>query len=146
MVHEDCPAGVIITQGLGGSYRSYIIAQTHLFLGLGSPPLVEVVVEVIRGAGGSFRPETYYPPRRDEEDDTVWEPREDNEFEVVIRARIGSRDIQRHYFVKTRTQVVVAQVLHFVNTTKTRISVVVGAVSKKAKAAAVSIRNLGKKS
>ena len=147
MVHDNLPAGVIITNGLGGDYTTWILAQFDLFLGLGSPAFVEVGVRVIGGGGASFRPEVFYPrPRDDEDDEVIWKPREDEEFEVVIKARIGSRDIERHYFVRKRTQVVVTQVLHFLNTTKTRISVVAGRVTKTVKDAAVRIRNIGKKS
>ena len=143
MVHENLPAGVIVTNGLGGSADTWIIAQFHLFLG------VEVVVEVKGpprfGGGASLRPEVYYPPR-EAEDELVWEPREDDEYEVTIKVRLGERDIERHYFVRKRTQVVVTQVLHFLNTTKTRINVGVGAIRKTAKNIAVALRNLGKKS
>ena len=146
MVHDNFPAGVIITNGLGGpGCGSFILAHFDLFLGVGGSPLVPVVEVRVIGHGGSFRPE-YYPRPRDEEDELVWEPREDEEFEVVIKANLTGRTIERHYFVRKRTQVVVAQVLHFLNTTKSRINVGVGKITKTARDAAVRIRNIGKKS
>lgn len=142
MVHDDCPAGVIITQGLGGTADQWIIAQFHLFLGVD----VEVEIRGPRfGGGASLRPEVYYPPREDE-DEVVWEPREDEEYEVIIRVSLGKRDVERHYFVRKRTTVVVTQVLHFFNTTTSRISVGVGVIKKTAKGIVIALRNLGKKS
>ena len=143
MVHDDCPAGVIITQGLGGTADQWIIAQFHLFLGVID---VEVEIRGPLGGGASIRPEVYYPPLRDDEDEVVWEPRDEEEYEVIIKINLGKRDVERHYFVKKRTTVVVAQVLHFFNTTTSRISIGVGVIKKTAKDIAIALRNLGKKS
>ena len=142
MVHDNLPAGIIITQGLGGTANQWIIAQFHVFLG------IEVAVEISTTlmGGTSFRPEVYYPPRPDNEDEVVWEPREDEEYEVIIRVSLGKRDVERHYFVRKRTTVVVTQVLHFLNTTTSRISVGVGVIKKTAKDITIALRNLGKKS
>lgn len=147
MVHDNLPAGVIITNGLGGSYQTWILAQFHLFLGFGgSPSFAEVGITIRGGTGSTYQPR-YYPPRDYEDDDeVVWKPREDEEFEVIITARVGSRDIKRHYFVKKRTQVVMTQVLNFLNTTRSRMSVAAGTLTKTAKDIAIRIRNIGKKS
>lgn len=139
MFHDKFPAGVIITKGLGGSCETFILAHFHLFLG------VEVEVRGPRfGGGTSLRPEVYYPPREDE-DEVIWEPREDEEYEVIIKVDIGKKQIERHYFVRKRTQVVVTQVLHFLNTTRSRINVGVGTIRKTAKDVAIALRKLRKK-
>jgi len=94
--------------------------------------------------GGAFRPEIYYP-WRDEEDEVVWKPREDEEYEVIINIKLGKRDVKRYYFVRKRTSVVIIQVIHFLNTTKSRVTIGVGAFTKTIKKAAVALRNLVKK-
>jgi len=145
MVHEDCPAGVIITGGLGGDYNSWIIAQFHLFLGGGSPAPVEIEVRIVGGAGGATsRPPVIYPPRVDD-DDEPWKPREDEEREVIIRIRIQGREVQRHYFVKKRTEVVVTQVINMVNVTLKRVAINVNKIRETSKSAIVALKNLGKK-
>lgn len=145
MVHEDCPAGVIITGGLGGDYNQWIIAQFHLFLGVGSPPLVEVDVRIVGSAGGATtRPPIYYPPREDDTDEP-WKPREDNEQEVIIRVRIGGREVQRNYFVRKRTEAVMIQVINMVNVTMKRVSISLNKITETSKSAVVALKNLGRK-
>lgn len=145
MVHDNFPAGVIITNGLGGSYQTWIIAQFHLFLGIGSPPVVEVEVKLVRGVGGATtRPPAYYPPVHDD-DDEPWKPREDTEQEVVIRVRIGSREVQRHYFVRKRTEVVVTKVINMVNITMQRVAINVNKIRETTKSAMVALKNFGRK-
>jgi len=145
VVHDNLPAGVIVTNGLGGDFSSWIIAQFHLFLGVGSPPVVEVEVRVIGRAGGATtRPPVYYPPRERDDDEEPWKPREE-EHEVVIRVRIGQREVQRHYFVRKRTQTVVIQLINIVNVTMKRVSINVGKFIESSKSAVVAIKNFGRK-
>jgi len=147
MVHDNCPAGVIITNGLGGSYQSWIIAHFELFLGLGvgSPPIVEVEIKTIRGAGGATtRPPVYHRPYEDDSDEP-WKPREDTEQEVVIRVKIGGKEVQRHYFVHKRTEVVITQVINMVNVTMQRVAINVNKIRETTKSAIVSLKNFGRK-
>jgi len=146
VVHDNFPAGVIITNGLGGDFSSWIIAQFHLVFGAGSPPVVEVEVRVVGRAGGSTtRPPVYYPPREHDEDEEPWKPREDEEHEIVVRVRIGQREVQRHYFVRKRTQTVVIQLINMANVTMKRVSINVGRFIESSKSAAVAIKNFGRK-
>ena len=145
MVHEDCPAGVIITGGLGGDYNQWIIAQFHLFLGAGSPSPVEVEIKIVRGAGGAVtRPPVYFPPRTDD-DDEPWKPREDVEQEIIVRVRIGGREVNRNYFVRKRTEVVVTQVINMVNVTMQRVAINVDRIKETSKNIVVALKNLGRK-
>lgn len=141
-IHDEFPAGVLVTNGLGGDFSTWIAAQFHLFPG--------VEVEVIVRAGGSTRRPRYYPPPRErderyDDDEEPWKPREDEEHEVIIKIRIGQREIQRHYFVHTRTQTVVIQLINMVNVTMERVSINVGKLIKSSKSAVVAIKNFGRK-
>ena len=146
MVHENLPAGVIITNGLGGDYDQFIIAQFHLFLGsIGSPatPIIEVDVKVIGGRSGvTTRPDIpYYPRPRDDEE--PWKPRDDLEKEVIITVRIGDREVERHYFRKNADRAIEA--IKLLNTTKDRISVTANKIKDTTQKAVVSLKNLKKK-
>jgi hypothetical protein len=143
MVHDNLPAGVIITKGLGGDYRSWILAQFHLFIGVGSPPLIEISVRVVGGRSGVVArpPVPYYPRPRD--DDELWKPRDDLEKEVIITVRIGDREVERHYFRKNADRAIEA--IKLLNTTKDRISVTADKIKDTTQKAIVSLKNLKKK-
>ncbi len=142
MVHDNFPSGVIITNGLGGGFNSLIIAQFHLFLGL-----IDVEIEVRKAGGGVPHglEGTRYDPRyrrRDDDDDEPWKPGED-EKEVVVKIRIGSRKIERHYFRKDADRTIKA--INILNTTKDRITVTANKVKNVTKKPFVFLKNLQKK-
>ena len=116
--HHDCPAGVIITGGLGGDADQLIIAQFHLFLGV-----IEVDVKVKVVGGGRPVSEIPYYLRPDEE---PWQPRDDAEKEVIIKVRLGSKEVERHYFRKNADRAIKA--INFLNNTRTRYTITVDEV------------------
>ncbi len=138
MVHENCPAGVIVTGGLGGDADQWIIAQFHLFLGV-----IDVEVKVVGGGGRPDR--TLFPPyiRPDDETDDRWKLRDDDEKEVIIKVRLGSKEIERHYFRKNADRAIKA--INFLNNTRTRYTVVVDNIKHNTKKPFVFLKNLRKK-
>jgi len=152
MVHDNFPSGVIVTNGLGGGYQDLIIAQFHLFIGgVGSPitgsPLVGIGIEVeVRGRGVPHGlAGTQYDPRwrrRDEDDYEPWKPEED-EKQVVLRVRVGGKEIERTYFRKDADRVIKA--INFANKTKDRFSVTVDKLKDTTQKAAVSFKGFRKK-
>ena len=152
MVHEDCPAGVIITNGLGGGFETLIIAQFHLFLGIsiGSPavPIIEIEA-IVKGRGVPHGLEgTQYDPRydprrrREDEDDEPWLP-PSSEKEVILKVRIGNKEIERHYFRKDAERAIKA--INFANKTKDKINVTVKKIKDTTQKASVSFKGFRKK-
>lgn len=150
MVHDNLPAGVIITNGLGGSFDSWIIAQFHLFLGRGSPAPIAIEIEVRkadRGVPHGLEGTRYDPRywRRDDDDDEPWKPSKD-EKEVVIKLRIGSKEVERHYFRKDAERVIKA--VNLLNTTKSKVKGIIVTADKLkdiTKKPFVYIKNMRKK-
>jgi hypothetical protein len=147
MVHDNCPAGVIVTGGLGGSYQDWIIAQFRLFIGRA----VAIEVEVRRpGRGVPHGLEgTQYDPRyhdrwrrRDDDDDEPWTPPSD-EKEVIFKVRVGSKEIERHYFRKDADRVIKA--INLANKTKDNINVTVDKIKDTTRKAGVSFKGFLKK-
>jgi hypothetical protein len=145
MTHENFPAGYIITDGLGGNAN--VVAEFNLFLGSGGSPSIpspiQFTVNVV-GGGGSLEPRIHYP-QQSADDETIWFPREDEERQVIIKMRIGTKEFERHYFVRKRTSVVVTQVLHFLNITQSRVNIGVGKITQTVKEIGIALRNIGKK-
>ncbi len=117
----------LVTRGLGGT--------NLVTFGLGG--FFEITVTIRGGGGATIRPPVYKPYEDDE--DEPWKPREDEEQEIVIRVRISGREVQRHYFVRKRTQTVVIQLINMVNVTITRVSINVGKFIKSSKSAVVAL-------
>jgi hypothetical protein len=141
---EQVPTAVVIGKyggGLPASSGSLIISRFNV-----AGTVIEVEVVEIANRGRSFPAEAFYPPRRYEDDDEViWKPREDEEYEVIIRVNLGQRQIERHYFVKKQTQVVVTQIMNMLNTTKSRISIGVDGIKKATRKTGAILRNLRKR-
>jgi len=153
MVHDNLPAGVIVTNGLGGGYQDWIIARFHLFIGgVGSPIIVPPIIEieaVVKGRGVPHGLEgTKYDPRydprrrREDEDDEPWRPPA-SEKEVVLKVRIGNKEIERHYFRKDADRAIKA--INFANKTKDKINVTVKKIKDTTQKAAVSFKGFRKK-
>jgi len=147
VVHDNFPAGVIITNGLGGGFQDWIIAQFHLFLGAGSPPPFAIEIEVRKAVTGVPHglEHTKYDPRwrRRDDDDEPWKPRDDEEKEVIVKVRLGHREIERHYFRKNADRTIKA--IKLLNTTKDRITVTADKVKNVTKKPFVFLKNLQKK-
>ena len=168
MVHENFPTGVIVTNGLGDDYQDLIIARFHLFLGdvgsplvgsplvgsplvgsPGVPPIIEIEA-VVKGRGVPHGLEgTRYDPRYDprwrrEDDDDVepWVPPKD-EKEVILKVRIGDKEIERHYFRKDADRMIKA--LNLTNKTKDNINVTVKKVKDTTQKTSVAFKGFRKK-
>jgi len=157
MVHDNCPAGVLVTNGLGGGYQDWIIARFHLFIGgVGSPitgspgvPPIEIEV-VVKGRGVPHGLEgTRYDPRydgpwrrREEDDSEPWIP-PTSEKEVILKVRIGNKEIERHYFRKDADRAIKA--INLANKTRDNINVTVKKVKDTTEKAAVAFKGFRKK-
>lgn len=149
MVHDNFPAGVIITNGLGGGFQDWIIARFHLFIGaIGSPaaPIIEIEA-IVKGRGvphglEGTRYDPRYDPRRRDDDDEPWLPPSE-EKEVILKVRFGNKEIERHYFRKDADRAIKA--INFANKTKDNINVTVHKIKDTTKKAAVSFRGFLKK-
>jgi hypothetical protein len=167
MVHENFPAGVIITKGLGGNgCESFILAHFHLHLfrapvgspAVGSPavgvgsPFVAIEARVVqRGVphglqGTQYDPRTFDPWRRWEkeweDDDRPWTPPSD-EKEVTLKVRVGNKEIERTYFRKDADRAIKA--INFANKTKDKINVTVDKIKTTTQKAGVTFKGFRKK-
>lgn len=147
-IHKQFPAGVIVTNGLGGNFNTYIIAQFHLFLGLGfGSPIIEIEAKVIRrdvprGLEGTKYDPRYDPRRREDDDNEPWLPPSD-EKEVILKIRVGNKEIERHYFRKDADRAIKA--INFANKTKDNINVTVNRIKDTTRKAGVSFKRFLKK-
>jgi hypothetical protein len=169
VVHDNFPAGVIITKGLGGNgCESFVLAHFHLFIprpavgspavgspAVGSPvggsPLIEIEARVVqRGVphgleGTALDPRQVYDPWRRwerDEDEEPWKPPQD-EKEVTLRVRVGNKEIERTYFRKDADRAIKA--INFANKTKDQISVTIDKIKDTTQKAGVSFKGFRKK-
>lgn len=143
-VHDVFPAGSIITNGLGHNYdQGFLIGwQTHLyFVDVSVAP---IIIEGLTGGGTPLAPgeiATLYKP-------IEWlTPRDQRNLlnpgkHVTLKIKLGKIEIEKEYVVHEKTSAMIVQLINFINTTKSRIKVVVDSIKHIAIRAMVRIRNL----
>jgi len=146
-MHENFPAGTIITNGLGSdACRGFITTHFHLFCGItitvpnvsvgGSKPMAPGEI------ANFYQPVDYQPLNSGKE--VPYEAGRSNNY-VKIEISIKDKTYEKEFLVTPRGRKTVAEILNFVNVTKERISVKVTNLKRIAVRAVVTIRNLWRK-
>ena len=151
-VHENFPAGGIITNGLGlnACTGMIITTQFHLF---GFEVVVPPVQTPFEG-GGSFplapgEIQGFYKPVQPGELPFLtpydYDPLAKKKRHVIMSVTFGERKIEKEYLVSDKRANTVVSVINLLNNTKQKISVVAAGLKRITTSAIIRIKNLRRK-
>lgn len=155
-MHEDFPAGVIITGGLGGDACEGMLTTTfHLFCGIQVIVPVAPTIDLNKQGGGS-RPlapgeiKTFWKPVKNQVvTPEFYTPLDSVEIIpkniVTVKMTVGSKTMKKEFIVGSRRLDVIVKVLNITKVGKEKVTATISNIRRVLHNAVVKIFNIRKK-